>query len=79
MVMKNLVMVIVSSVALSACVGVKIENFDSKKSKHEQQQEKFHRKVNRTQDIIDNNARKQDPSYRNNTTSFPPYNTPYAF
>ena len=71
MVMKNLVMVTVCSIALIACMSEQMENFEHKKSKHEQQEENFHRKVNRTKDIIDNNAKRQAPLHRNNTNSFP--------
>ena len=79
-VMKNLVMVTVCSIALSACMGAQMENFENKKSKHERQEEKFQRKVNRTKDIIDNNARKQDPSYRHHAPSLPSYGAPpYSF
>ncbi len=76
MVMKNLVMVTVCSIALSACMSEQMENFEHKKSKHEQQEEKFHRRVNRTKDIIDNNARRQDPLYRHHTPSLPSYEAP---
>ena len=52
-----------------------IETLEHTKSRHEQQEENFHRKVNRVKDIIDNKT-KQDPLHRNNSPSFP---TPHAF
>ena len=58
--MKSLMTVIVCSAALSACTGIKMENFENKKSTHEQQEESFHIKTNRTKDVTanDNNAKK---------------------
>jgi len=53
--MKSLMTVIVCSAALSACTGIKMENFENKKSTHEQQEENFHIKTNRTKDVTDNN------------------------
>ena len=60
--MKSLMTVIVCSAALSACTGIKMKNFENKKSTHEQQEESFHIKTNRTKDVTanDNNARKLD-------------------
>ena len=60
-------------------LDTKIKSFEHKKSRHEQKEENFHRKINKTKDIIENTARKQDPLYRNNNMSFPPYNASYAF
>lgn len=66
MVIKNLVMVTVFSITLSACAAGQMEKFENKSPKQkeqlQQQERTVHSKIDRTRDIIenDNNARKLD-------------------
>ena len=48
-----------------------IEKLEHTKSRHEKLEEKMHKDAHRAKDIIDNNASKQNPSYRPNVPSYP--------
>ena len=61
--MNNLLLAMVSSLALSGCTGTSMEKFENKKSKHEQKLEKLHQEAYKTETIIQNNNRKQNPSH----------------
>ena len=50
--MNNLLLAMISSLALADCTGTNMEIFENKKSKHEQKLEKIHQEAHKTETII---------------------------
>jgi hypothetical protein len=72
--MNNLLLAMISSLALAGCTGTNMEIFENKKSKHKQKLEKLHQEAHKTETIIQNNNRKQNPSrYYDRTNVKYPY------